>query len=162
MVASKVVASKVVLGTEWPVKNVVQRQEFGGKVEWVVLLGWCNGSIQSSSAYRTKREAMAEFEARGVGGPARYAVINSALVTADERSRYAGTVDSLHVTRDEAEAEVVRCRKEFKKRRTPDSYFNLEVVKLEEGYAPKVGAWVKWADVDLDAEEREVVKLEEA
>jgi hypothetical protein len=62
-IASYTTGTRTIAGTDWTVSDEVQRQEYSGRVEWVVVRGICNGTAASSTSYRTRREALLAFPA---------------------------------------------------------------------------------------------------
>ena len=63
LVASKETGRRTVLGTDWPIENVVSKRTKWGKVYWNVAFGLCNGTPSSSENFKTRREAL---EAAGI------------------------------------------------------------------------------------------------
>jgi hypothetical protein len=62
VIAERVVGSRKVVGTEWPIVDSVERRQYGARVEWVVTRGLCNGIPTSASSFRTRREALETYE----------------------------------------------------------------------------------------------------
>jgi hypothetical protein len=60
-IAARVVGHRTIAGTDWPIIDKIERQEFNGKVEWVVVRGLCNGVPRGHVVFRSKRKALIEF-----------------------------------------------------------------------------------------------------
>jgi hypothetical protein len=66
-IAEHGLGTRVVDGTAWPVVNRVQvDRPAKGKPRWIVEIGLCNGTAAEMREFRTKREAIAYFEANRV------------------------------------------------------------------------------------------------
>lgn len=55
-IAEHTTGHRTIAGTEWPVQNIAYQD---GPREYTVAFGVCNGTADSSTVYRTKREALA-------------------------------------------------------------------------------------------------------
>jgi len=58
-IAIKKVGSKLMMGVEWPIENVLQRL---GPGSWQIVYHRCNGIAKDSKQFKTLREAREEFE----------------------------------------------------------------------------------------------------
>lgn len=61
-IAEKTIATVTRMNTDWPVVAMVERENYGGYVLWVVRTV-CNGIAEYSERFATKRDAMAQYEA---------------------------------------------------------------------------------------------------
>lgn len=57
------VGTRTVAGADFPVIDLVERHEFGGRVEWVLVRGLCNGTPDSAATLATRREALEQLHA---------------------------------------------------------------------------------------------------
>lgn len=62
IVAERVVGTRTVLGTDYPILDRVIREESGGRPIWSLWAGLCNGLVASVETFRTRRGALAAFE----------------------------------------------------------------------------------------------------
>lgn len=60
-VLERVTGHRRVAGTDWPIVDRVERQEYSGRVEWVLVSALCNGTSDGSRAYTTRRAALEAF-----------------------------------------------------------------------------------------------------
>lgn len=60
---SKIIGKRTILGTDWPVENIVERREKFGKAYWNVAFAVCNGVPARGENFKTKKAA---FKAAGI------------------------------------------------------------------------------------------------
>ncbi len=65
IIASRVLGYRTIMGTDWPIENVVYRCTKWNQVYWHVAFCLCNGVPQYGRNYKTRREALA---AAGITG----------------------------------------------------------------------------------------------
>lgn len=58
VIAEQRAGVRLLAGTEFPVIDRVERQQWGRRVEWVLIVGLCNGIPSWSKSFATKAEAL--------------------------------------------------------------------------------------------------------
>jgi hypothetical protein len=56
-IASRQVGEQLVNGTTWPVMDMLERRQYGERVEWVYSEGVCNGTACKATPFKTRRAA---------------------------------------------------------------------------------------------------------
>jgi hypothetical protein len=49
---------RTIMGTAWPIENVVEKSDRDSNKPWLVTFGLCNGVSQNTQRFRLKRDAM--------------------------------------------------------------------------------------------------------
>jgi len=50
--------TRLVMGTEWPIESYLTRQEYFGKVRWIITWNLCNGTPSGTEECATKKGAL--------------------------------------------------------------------------------------------------------
>lgn len=62
VIRERTTGKRTVCGTDWPVKDQIQRHQFAGRrPEWVVIKGLSGGVPDSCAVYKTKKDALDAF-----------------------------------------------------------------------------------------------------
>jgi hypothetical protein len=62
IVAERLLGTREILGTQWPIVTRVRRDQRPGQRPQWVLETLCNGACDRGETYRTRREALRAFE----------------------------------------------------------------------------------------------------